>query len=171
MILKNIPFGKIDEFNTLVEISKGSQNKYEYNEEFGAMELDWVFTGDFCFPFNYGLIPQTLGGDDDHADTFVLTDHPIEPGVVVKCQAIGVIELLDRGEEDNKILAVALADQEYKKYQDLGDLPFDYKTIFEKFFKELGIQKSKIIEIKDFHGKDRAIQEISKYLENFKKKS
>ena len=168
MNLKNIPFGTTEEFNVVIEIPKGSQNKYEYNEDTGEFELDWVFTGDFCFPFNYGLIPQTRGGDSDHADVFVISNLPINTGIVVKCRPIGVIELLDRGIEDNKILAIALADQEYKQYQDLGDLPFDYKTIFEKFFTELGIQKSKIIEIKGFWGKNRAIQEINKYAENFK---
>jgi len=171
MSFNNIPFGKIDEFNVIVEISKGSQNKFEFNEELDEIELDWIFTGNFCFPFNYGFIPKTRGGDGDHADVFVLSSGPIETGTIVKCRAIGIIELLDRGEEDDKVLAVPLADQEYNKYQYLNDLNFDYKKVFEDFFKELGIQKKKTLEIKGFHEKEKANEQILKYLDNFLKRT
>ncbi|MDD4990075.1 MAG: inorganic diphosphatase [Candidatus Pacebacteria bacterium] len=168
MNYKKIPFGDIDKFNVLVEVPKGSENKYEYDEELGAIALEWVFTGGFCFPYNYGFIPETLGGDGDNLDAFVITSHPIPLGIIAKCRAIGIIELLDRGKKDNKIISVPVIDKEYKNCENLSELPFDYKTIFEKLYKELAIQKNKIIEIKGFWDKSQAIEEIEKARKNFK---
>ncbi len=160
MSFKNIPFGKIDEFNVIIEIPKGSEKKYEYNEESDQIELDWVFTDGFSFPYNYGFIPQTKGGDNDPVDAFVLSSLPINKGTIIKCRAIGIIKLIDRGEQDDKIIAVSLTDLEYNKYEDLSELSFDYKKIFEEFFKELAIQKNKVMEIKGFEGKERAEEEL-----------
>jgi inorganic pyrophosphatase len=162
MSFKNIPFGTPEEFNVLIEISKGSQNKYEYNEETDEIELDWVFVNNFCFPFNYGLIPETKSGDGDNLDAFVISSYPINMGAIVKCKPIGMIELTDREEEDNKILAVAVNDPEYNEYDDIEDLSFDYKTLFKEFFDELAKQKNKAMEIKGYYGKERALEELDK---------
>lgn len=161
MSYKNIPFGTLQEFNVLIETPKGSQNKYEYNEEVDEMELDWVFANDFRSPFNYGFIPGTKGGDGDHLDAFVISSQPMDIGTIVKCRAVGMIEQIDRGEKDNKILVVAIVDPEYNKYEDLKELPFDYKAIFKDFFDEIMIQKNKIIKIKGYYGKKRALKELS----------
>ena len=72
-----------------------------------------------------------------------------------------MIEQIDRGEKDNKILVVAIVDPEYNKYEDLKELPFDYKAIFKDFFDEIMIQKNKIIKIKGYYGKKRALKELS----------
>ncbi len=168
MSYKNIPFGSIDKFNAVVEIPEGSENKYEYDVELDTIKLDWVFTDGFKFIFNYGYIPETLGGDGDHLDVFILSSHPIAVGVVVECRTIGMIELLDRGEEDNKILAVPLADLGYKKYKDLDDLNFDYKQTFGKFFQDLAKQKNKIVEIKGFVSVVSAKSALEKARKNFK---
>ena len=160
MSFKDIPFGSKDKFNVVVEISKGSPNKYEYSEELDNLILDWVFTDGFSFPFNYGYIPQTRGGDGDALDVFIVGDQPLDPGVIVECKAVGMIELLDRGEQDDKIIAVALADSTYSKYEELEELSLDYKKVFEDFFAGLGVQKSKTLEIKGFHGSARATKEI-----------
>lgn len=165
---KNIPFGKTDKFNVIIEIPKGSRNKYEYDEDLDIIKLDWVFSGEFCFPFDYGYIPETRGGDGDHLDAFVFSSHPIALGTVVECRAIGMIELLDRGEKDNKILAVPTADPFYTNHQELSDLDFDYKSIFEEFFKELGVQKNKILTIKGFRDRASAVRELECAHANFK---
>lgn len=160
MSFKNIPLGTNNKFNVLVEIAKGSPNKYEYSEKLDNLILNWVFTEGFTFPFNYGYIPQTRSGDGDALDVFIIGKHPIDPGVIVECKAIGIIELLDRGEKDDKIIAVALADPEYSKYNELEALTFDYKGVFEEFFAVLGKQKNKTIEIKGFHNASVAAKEI-----------
>jgi len=169
MNYKNISFGSIDKFNVIIETPKGSENKYEYNEDLDAIEFNWSFKGGFCFPFDYGFIPQTLAEDSDTADVFVITGHHFPSGIIVECKAIGIIEVLDRGKEDNKIIAVPLYDPEYSKYDFLKDLSFDYKTIFENFFKELGIQKSKKIEVTGFNDATAAKQYIEKTNKNFNK--
>ena len=160
MSYKNIPLGAPEKFNVIMEIPKGSEVKYEYDEEFDIIKMDWVFTGGFCFPFDYGYVPQTRGGDGDMLDVFVLGSRSAALGTLVQCRPIGMIELLDRGEQDNKILAVPIQDPNTSKIENLDDLDFDYKTIFTKFFKELGIQKNKIVEIKSFGDKNTALKEL-----------
>ena len=157
---KDVPLGEPDKFNVVIEISKGSENKYEYDEDLDLIKLDWVFTGGFCFPCDYGYIPETRGGDGDHLDVFVINSHPLQIGIIVECRPIGMIELLDRGEEDNKILAVPVVDAKYHNCKDLEGLNFDYKSLFEDFFKELGVQKDKVVKIKGFRSPKVAIEEI-----------
>ena len=169
MGFKHIPFGTAERFNVVIEIPKGSQNKYEHDEELDVMKLDWVFTGDFKFIFDYGFVPQTRGGDGDMLDAFVLTSHSLTQGVVVECRAIGMIELLDRGEVDDKILAVPIADRNYEKVRELSELDFDYEQTFRDFFKKLGVQKDKVYEIKGFKGSNEAKRELTKAHERFAK--
>lgn len=169
MSFKDIPFGKTDKFNVVVEISKGSQVKYEYDEELDNMKLDFIFQDDFGFIFNYGYIPETRGGDGDHMDALILTAQPIANGTVVPCRAIGVVELLDRGEEDNKILAVPLADPAAKSFSSWKDWPEDLSPIFQDFFQEIGRQKQKTMEIINIHDAVRAERELEKGREIYNK--
>src|SRR3989344_575638 len=104
MGFKNIPFGSPEKFNVVLEIPTGSRNKYEYDEELDAIKLDFVFSENFKYIFNYGYIPETRGGDSDHLDCIILAPCPIDIGTIVECGPIGIIEMLDRGEEDNKII-------------------------------------------------------------------
>ncbi|PIP23923.1 MAG: inorganic pyrophosphatase [Candidatus Nealsonbacteria bacterium CG_4_10_14_0_2_um_filter_38_17] len=165
MNYKNIPFGDFEKFNVIIEIPKGSENKYEYDEKLDAVKLQWVFKKGFGFPFDYGFIPQTLAEDNDEVDVFVIAEHSFYPNIVVECKPIGMIDVLDRGEKDNKIIAIPLADPDYSKYESLNDLFFDYKKVFKDFFKELGIQKDKKIEITGFSDKTAAIEYIKESLE------
>ncbi len=160
MSLKDIPFGTPEQFNTVVEVPIGSHNKYEYSEELDAITLDYVFTKNFHWQFNYGYIPQTRGGDGDHLDVFILTAHPIDSGTVVAARPIGMIETLDRGEEDNKILAVPIHDKTHEKYQTLEDLPKRMIADFRKFFKALAHEKKKTLKIVAFHGREHTLQEL-----------
>ena len=160
MSYKNIPLGKPEQFNAVVEISKGGENKYEYDENLDSIKLDWVFSGGFHFPFDYGYIPQTRGGDGDHLDVFIIASHPLPIGTIVECRPVGMIELLDRGEEDNKILAVPVADLKYANCKGLEDLDFDYESVFREFCRELGVQKDKVVEIKGFRDQAAAIKAI-----------
>ncbi len=169
MSFKNVPFGMLDKFNVVVEISQGSQVKYEYDEDLDNIKLDFVFQGGFSFIFNYGYIPETRGGDGDHLDAFILTSQPIANGTVVLCRAIGYIETIDRGEEDNKILAVPLADSAAEKLASWRDWPEDLVPLFQDFFQELGRQKKKIIDVKGLHDAVGAQAELSKSREAYDK--
>ena len=110
-----------------IEIPKGSNHKFEYNEKTGKLELNFVFSAvggpasrsgsetlqgrmtggkDLVFPFNYGFIPGTLGGDGDPLDAIVLSDRPISSSTILDCKPIGVLKTIDRGEVDDKIVCV-----------------------------------------------------------------
>lgn len=168
MSFKQIPFGTLEKFNVLVEIPKGSAVKYEYDEKIDAIILDWVFADGFKFIYNYGFIPQTCGGDGDNFDAFLITPYPIAMGTIAKSRAIGMIELLDRGEEDNKIIAVPVADPSLENYQKLSDLDFDYKKEFINFFNEIARQKNKPMKVNGFHDKLIALAAIKRSLENYR---
>ena len=162
MDLKKIPFGTKEAFNVLLEIYKGSPNKYEYDEKSQLLKLDFVFKDGFTFAYNYGLIPETKADDGDHLDAIVLSNGALVMGSVVTCRTIGMIELIDRGEEDNKIIAVPIVDENYVNVQSIKNLPESWMEEAKNFFAELAIQKNKIMEIKGFLDKDRALEELDK---------
>ncbi len=164
MNIKNIPLGSPEKFNAFIETPKGSKIKYEIDEELDLMRVNFVFQGDFAWIYNYGLIPQTKAPDNDHLDVYVLGDNPIQSGLVVVCRPIGMIELLDRGQGDNKIIALPFNDVSFSGVNSLEDLPKSIQGDFTKFHQEVGIQKNKKMEILGFHGKERAIEEIKKYM-------
>ena len=164
MTYKNIPFGEIDKFNVLVEISAGSPIKYEYYPDQDKIVADFVFKDGFKFKYNYGLIFGTQGGDKDHLDVIILADQSLEQGKVIQCRAIGIINVLDRGEVDNKILAVQIDDQSKNNLQSVEDLPQQLLEDFREFYNEVARQKNKIHEIIGFGGKEQALEEIKKSL-------
>jgi len=168
MSYKNVPFGTPENFNVVVEIQKGGQVKYEYDEQWHEIKVSAIFKNGFSFPFDYGYVPETRGGDGDHLDVFVLGSQSVRMGTIVECRAIGMIELIDRGEKDDKILAIPLNDLDFENIKTLEDLPFDYKTIFENFFKELAIQRNKTMEIKGYKDAKTAMQELELAYKNFK---
>lgn len=169
MSFKHIPLGAQEEFNVVVEIPKGSRIKYEYDEGLDAIGLDFIFEKGFGYMHNYGYIPETRGGDGDHLDALIFGDYGLAVGTIVVCRAIGMIELLDRGEEDNKILAVPVADRELARIKSIGGISETQRREFEKFFSEVGRQKKKTIAIKNFLDKDRAIEEIATAHKNYLK--
>lgn len=96
--------------NALIEISQGSRCKYEIDKETGLLRLDRVIYSSFHYPVNYGFIPQTLGEDHDPLDILVLCSEEIRPLCLVHAKVIGNMQMIDSGEEDDKIIAVASKD-------------------------------------------------------------
>ena len=166
MSYKDIPLGSPEAFNVIIEIPKGSVNKYEYDEKLDAIKLDFVFTEGFSWIHNYGFIPQTLAEDGDQLDAFVITSAPIAVGTIVESRPIGILKMIDRGEQDDKILAVPLAPGPHERYQTIDDLTAEDKEALEKFllfYAEVARQKEKTIKIIGFGGKAEAMSEIEKY--------
>lgn len=163
MSLKEIPFGTLKEFNVLVEISEGSNLKYEYNPAADELKLDFVFK-DLVFPFNYGFIPHTIGGDNDPLDVAVLSSDPLKRGDVVKCKVVGMVKTIDRGQVDNKLVGVPLNDPLAHKYQDIPDLPPDFLKKFTDFYMEVARQKKKVMEVQSLENRETALAEIKKAL-------
>ena len=162
MSLKDVPFGEADGFNVVIEIPRGSQDKYEYDEKLDAIKLDRVLYGSQRFPFNYGFIPETRAMDGDHSDAAVLSTNPLMTGTVVKCRAIGFIEMVDAGEVDNKIVAVPLNDPRFADIKELEDLPQHILKEFKNFLETYKVLQGKTVEIKGFGDKETALAELEK---------
>jgi len=112
-----------DEVYVLIEITKGSRNKYEFNKELGVMMLDRVLYSPIFYPADYGYIPSTLCGDGDPFDVLVLVTEPTFPGCLVVARPVGVVEMEDEKGLDDKILAVPRDDPRFSEVKGLRDLP------------------------------------------------
>lgn len=118
----------------VVEVPKGSRNKYEYSKTAGVIKLDRVLHSPLHYPGDYGFIPQSYYEDNDPLDILIMMNEPTYPGCVIECRPIGMLRLVDKGERDDKILAVPANDPEFGDYLDLKDLPRHFPRIVEHFF-------------------------------------
>jgi inorganic pyrophosphatase len=118
----------------VVEIPSGSRNKYELDKDSGLIRLDRVLYSAVHYPGDYGFIPRTLAEDDDPCDVLVLLNEPTFPGCQIDARPIGVLRMLDRGEPDDKILAVPCHDPFYGEYFDIADIPQHYLREVQHFF-------------------------------------
>lgn len=149
--------------NTVIEIPRGSTNKYEVDATTGLIKLDRVLFSPLFYPFDYGYIPQTHYVDGDPLDVLVLLSHPTFPGCVVEAKPIGVLEMSDEKGSDEKILCVATKDPRYG-YRDTIDRvnPHTLKEITH-FFEVYKHLEDKEVEVKEWHGRDLALQLIELY--------
>ena len=107
--IKDIPIGNPpNEINVVIEVPKGSSNKYEYDEEHNYFKIDRALHSAVFYPFDYGFVPQTRSKDSDALDVIVLTEQPTFPGCVIRARPIGVLEMEDESGIDYKILSVPI---------------------------------------------------------------
>ena len=123
-----------EEVTAVIEIPSGSRNKYELDKDSGLLRLDRVLYSAVHYPGDYGFIPRTLHEDGDPCDILVLVNEPTFPGCQIDARPIGVLMMLDRGEPDDKILAVPSNDPYYSEYFDIADIPQHYLKEVEHFF-------------------------------------
>lgn len=168
-----LPSGKVEEFNVVIEIPQGSQNKYELDPKTGALFLDRVlFSADF-YPFNYGFIPSTKTEDGDALDVALFLTNPVPPATVVKARAIGVLNKIDCGDQDNCVIAVPTDDARFNDINDISEIPQHLLKEMEDFFKTYKrLQKKDYVEgvtvkIEGFFGKEMAEKTVEKYLSNY----
>ncbi len=149
----------------VVEIPKKSHNKYEYDEKTGMFRLDRVLYSPMHYPLDYGFIPQTRSEDGDHLDMLVIGSDPVFTGCVVDVRPVGMMNMIDSGEPDAKIIGVQAKNPRLNSIKDISDVethnPHLLKEIahFFKVYKDL---EGKNTEIKGWEGKDAAIAEIVK---------
>ena len=122
------------DFVCVIEISKGSKNKYELDKETGLLILDRILHTSTHYPANYGFIPRTYGDDGDPLDVLLLCSEPVQPMTLVRAYPIGVISMLDNGKNDEKIIAVPFNDPNYNCYHDISELPGHVVDEMEHFF-------------------------------------
>ncbi len=168
MSIHNLPFGEPERFNAVIEIPKGTQDKYEYDEELDVIKLDRVLYSAQAYPVNYGFVPQTRAEDGDHTDVLLLSTNPLVVGCVVVCRPIGMMDMVDSGEVDNKIIAVPVTDPRYTDILSLDDLPQHLLKEIQNFFETIKILQNKKVEVKGFRDKAAAIEELQKTHQAFK---
>jgi len=122
--------------NVVVEIQKGSRNKYEMDKETGTIMLDRVNGTMLGYPADYGYVPDTLCGDGDPLDALIIIDESVPVGVVVPCRAIGVLNMIDDGENDEKLVCVAADDVTKSHIKSLEDLGPNFKPMVEHFYSQ-----------------------------------
>ena len=122
------------EYDVVIEIPKGSRNKYEVDHETGRVYLDRVLFTSFVYPTDYGFFENTLGDDGDPLDALVLLEYPVFPGVGVKVRPVAVLNMNDEAGGDAKIIAVPYKDPRWQHIQDVNDIPEQTRNEIEHFF-------------------------------------
>ncbi len=158
--------GKI--VNTVIEIPKGSGNKYEYDEKTDEIRLDRVLHSSMRYPFDYGFIPQTRGQDGDHLDVLTIISTDLFSGCVVSARPIGVADMEDENGQDWKVIAVAESDPRLKEVEELEDLGEHFKIEVQHFFEEYKRLENKKVKFKKWLGKKEAFEIIEEGEKKFK---
>lgn len=161
-----------EEFNTIIEIPKGSNNKYEIDKETGMIALDRANYSYAAFPFDYGFAPQTLWEDGDPLDVIVITTFPLAPGILVKVRPVGVMEMIDGGESDYKILTVPVKDKRWDDVKNVSDLNKHSLKEFTHFFETYKQLKGEpvVVKINGIKGKEDAQAAVKKSVELYNAK-
>ncbi len=133
--------------NVLIEIAAGSKNKYEFDKDLGALALDRVLSSSVMYPYDYGFIPNTLADDGDPLDGMVIMDEPTFPGCVIAARPIGMMEMIDGGDRDEKILCVPDKDPRYNHVKSLKDIPQHRLDEIAEFFKTYKNLEKKAVEV------------------------
>ena len=155
------PGDKLPQFvNAIIEIPKGSRAKYELDKDSGLLKLDRVLYSSVYYPANYGFIPQSYCGDNDPLDILVLSQIDVVPMCIVSAKVIGVMRMLDRGDADDKILAVAEGDPSINHINDISELPAHLISEIRNFFEEYKKLENKSVEVKDFLNRETAMKII-----------
>jgi inorganic pyrophosphatase len=141
----------------IVEIPKGSRNKYEMDERTGAIRLDRVLYSSVHYPTDYGFIPDTRAPDGDHLDVLVFTNEPTFPGCHLTARAIGVLRMRDDKGEDEKILCVPRDDPNWNVFEKLEDLPQQLRDEIEYFFSIYKTPEGKKVTVDGWHSREDAL--------------
>lgn len=153
---------------TLIEISQGSRTKYEIDKETGLLKLDRVIYSSFHYPVNYGFIPQTLGWDGDPLDILVLCSQSIQPLCLVDATVIGNMQMIDSGEYDDKIIAVATNDPSVNHITNMEELPRHFISELRNYFEQYKVLESKEVRIENFQEKEDAYRIINEAIAHYK---
>lgn len=161
-----------DEFNVIIEIPKGSNNKYEIDKETGLIALDRANYSTAPYPVDYGFVPQTLWEDNDALDVIVLTTWPLDVGIIARVRPIAVMEMIDNGESDYKIITVPRDDKRWDDVQGLEDVNKHKLHEIQHFFetyKQLNGKDGEVI-VHGFKGIKEAKEAILKSIQMYKEK-
>jgi len=157
------------DFPVVIEIPKGSKNKYELDKETGLLRLDRVLYSSVHYPADYGFIPRTYCDDGDPLDALVLSQEPVYPLTIVTARAIGVMRMRDEKGVDDKIVAVSVHDPAVSDYTDKSQLPAHELRQLKRFFEEYKALEHKTVVVEDLLGPADAVRIITEALELYRK--
>ena len=159
-----------EDFLAVIEIKKGSKKKYELDKATGCIILDRILYTSMQYPANYGFIPRTLSEDGDPLDVLVLCNEPIDPLVLVQCYPIGVLTMLDSGEQDEKIIAIPFKDPTYNTYHSIEELPRHLNDEMRHFFSVYKQLEGKTTAVDEIKGRAEAIEIINRSIARYNQK-
>lgn len=162
--------GTRTEMNVIIEIPRGSKNKYEIDKKTGLIALDRAAHTAQDFPFDYGFVPKTLWDDDDALDVIVLATFPLYPGILVRVRPVGIMNMIDDGDADDKIIAVPISDPRWDEVRDLDDINKHTLKEMEHFYTTYKKLQNKVVEVTGFKGKEEAAEAFDRSLKLYKEK-
>ncbi|GAX35694.1 inorganic diphosphatase [Nodularia sp. NIES-3585] len=151
--------------NVLIEIPGGSKNKYEFDKDLEAFALDRVLYSSVRYPYDYGFVPNTLADDGDPLDGMVIMDEPTFPGCVIPARPIGMLEMIDGGDRDEKILCVPDKDPRYTHVRSLKDLAPHRLDEIAEFFRSYKNLEKKVTEILGWQDVDKVAALVDKFIQ------
>ena len=154
----------------LIEISQGSRTKYEIDKITGLLKLDRIIYSSFHYPVNYGFIPQTLGLDNDPLDILVISSQSIQPLCLVEATVIGNMQMIDTGDKDDKIIAVAANDPSVNHIKDVNELPRHFFNELKNYFEQYKVLENKQVQIDNFQNKEEAFLVINEAIDFYRQK-
>lgn len=159
-----------EKVTAVIEISKGSRLKYEVDKASGLLKMDRVLYSSYHYPTNYGFLPQTLGEDNDPLDILVFACDGLQPLCILDAKVIGVMHMIDEGEGDDKIIAVAANDRTVSHFNDIEDLPDHYLTELRNFFESYKTLEEKKVIVNGFSNKETAHNIINASIDSYQEK-
>lgn len=165
------PYNKRGELNVVIETPKGHRNKYKFDEDYQMFKLGGLLPAGAVFPYDFGFVPKTLGGDGDPLDVLVLMDEPAFPGCIIPSRLIGVIQA-EQTERDGKtsrndrFIAVAIKSEIYQDIKELDELNAKITRQIEHFFISYNSIKGKQFKILGCHGAAKAEDQLKEGLKD-----
>lgn len=161
--------GAPEEFNALIEIPKGSKVKYELDKDSGLLKVDRILYSSVIYPANYGFIPRTLGDDDDPLDLLVVMQEAVQALSIMRVRPIGMMHMVDEGQDDEKIICVHLDDPEYRNFDHYEQLPQHRMDELQRFFQDYKVLEGKEVDVGHFDGPEVAIDAVRHAMELYEK--
>jgi inorganic pyrophosphatase len=146
----------------IIEVPKGSKTKYELDKKSGLIKVDRILFSSVHYPANYGFIPQTYCEDHDPLDVLVLGQVSVNPLSIMMAKPIGMMEMVDQGEADDKIIAVHADDPEYSHYNSIHELPPHKMTEIRRFFEDYKVLENKSVIVERFLDREDALKAVEK---------
>jgi inorganic pyrophosphatase len=156
------------EFEVVIEIPKGSRNKYEVDHDSGRVKLDRYLYTSMAYPLDYGFIENTLGEDGDPLDALVLLPEPLFPGILVDARPVAMFQMTDEAGGDDKVLCVPAGDKRWDHIQDVGDVPAQILEEVKHFFVHYkDLEPNKFVKAADWADRAAAEAEIKRSFERY----